>query len=460
MSDSKESQIGSWSTGDARVPLGSTKKRPGDTGVGAVRPTDFSSHNIILPGPRLGSAKLDAASRAKSEQQRLPKPKAGGAEIPRPGLRYLPGIRAGDRPSWTEVVSDELATKRRTGEGDSPRGLELSRMVSEEAKRKQHSGRRGDKTVDDLEFDSPLPYRRSTDILRTSVFAFIGAVAHNRRFTQGLVAMVFLLFVSSFNVTVGDWFSKQFATAKEKVVAAAISLTRPIEERAAFFIADDFQSKVEHWLSRGSASLSQGSVARVSADNMFLREDTLRFASYRMDFDAKIQSGAVGWAVRASDFQNFYGFKLVESKRRGRSQFHFERFTLANGVKLNPAQTVRIELPRNLVRSGGYNRISVRARGVNITTMVNGWGVDYWQDSHFDRGGVGLFADAGESALINRWTISGNDDSWGLFLYGTIETVRSVRERVSPSAAFLLLPSPLVTSNNGPYPVRLSTPSR
>ena len=57
---------------------------------------------------------------------------------------------------------------------------------------------------------------------------------------------------------------------------------------------------------------------------MFLRDDTLRFSSYRVDFHAKIESGAVGWAVRASDFNNYYGFKLVESKRKRESPFRLE----------------------------------------------------------------------------------------------------------------------------------------
>jgi hypothetical protein len=308
-----------------------------------------------------------------------------------------------------------------------------------------------------------LPYGKPPEVRPPSVFGLIAEAARNRRVTQGLAVVVLVLFVSSFKVFPWNgFFSQQIGAAKEKIASVMGSLSRPIEERAAFFIADDFQTNVEQWLSRGSTSLSQGSVARLDSGNMFLRADTLKFSSYRMDFDAKIQSGAVGWLVRAKDFQNFYGFKLIESKQRRGSQFHLERFTLVDGVKLASAQVVRTELPKNLARSGGYNRVSIRVRGETITTMVNGWGVDYWQDSHFDRGGVGLFADAGEYALVNRMTVSGNDDSWGLFLYGTIETLRSVRERVSPSAAFLLLPSPspLAVPNSGLYPGQVFSLSR
>jgi len=121
-----------------------------------------------------------------------------------------------------------------------------------------------------------------------------------------------------------------------------------------------------------------------------------------------------------------------------------------------------MELPPDIARSGGYNRISVRVRGDHITTLVNGFGVDYWQDKYFNSGGVGLFADAGESALVNRLTVAGNDDSWGLFLYGTIKTLRSVQDRLPSNAAIVLVPSPLMAATAGPYPypIRLSGAGR
>ena len=79
-----------------------------------------------------------------------------------------------------------------------------------------------------------------------------------------------------------------------------------------------------------------------------------------------------------------------------------------------------------------------------MTTLVNGWGVDYWRDSRLKKGGIGFLGEGNESALISRVTVSGNDDTWGLILYGTIETIRSVRETVSPRVAMITLsPIPL-----------------
>jgi hypothetical protein len=70
----------------------------------------------------------------------------------------------------------------------------------------------------------------------------------------------------------------------------------------------------------------------------------------------------------------------------------------------------------------------MRVVGENVTTLINGWGVDHWRDGQIERGGVGLVADAGESALIKKMSVTGNDDTWGLILYGAIESMHSVQE--------------------------------
>ena len=442
---------------DARVPLGSTKKRPGDPGMGTARPTDFSSHNVILPNARLNSARVMAAARLKQAQERNPQVRAGSAEVPRPVPKDIPKAKTGTRPDWTDAVGWEIAkNRRRRGEG-ALAALGQPSTVGASSQQDKRSRKRDDSLDEQWDFDSPLPFRRAEEPPRRSRVAALLRQIGNSRVSQGAVlAMLVLFIVSSLDVPWRPWFSAQLGAAKLRIASALDSVSRPIEERAAFFIADDFQSELEQWISKGSGSLIGNTTGRVASGNMFLREDTLKFASYRMDFEAKIERGAVGWIVRASDFDNYYGFKLIESARNRRPVFHLERFTQAAGAKLAAATPFRLELPADVARSGGYNRVSVRVRGDHITTLVNGFGVDYWKDSRFERGGVGLFADAGESALVNRMTVSGNDDSWGLFLYGTIETLRSVKQRLPSDAAVVLVPSPLMAAGQGSYPVRLS----
>jgi hypothetical protein len=215
------------------------------------------------------------------------------------------------------------------------------------------------------------------------------------------------------------------------------------EKRTAFFIVDDFSDGVENWLSRSGSEMDRQDARLMASGDMFLRNDTLHFSSCRMDFNTEIESGAIGWAVRASAFDNYYGFRLVESRRNRRNSFHPERFAMVNGARRTAINSVHIPLPEDLAQSGAYNKISVRVRDEQITTMVNGWGVDFWRDSQLPRGGAGLFANSADLALVEQFRVAGNDDPWALILYGTVETLRSVRNRISLPAVLVFAPVPL-----------------
>ena len=295
---------------------------------------------------------------------------------------------------------------------------------------------------DDPFYDSNIAIRESarTGSLRT--WRAIQQFFLGRRFSQVMIAVVIMIFASTFSAPWRDWCGEQIDIASAKIELATSTFTQPIRERAAFFIVDDFEQGAEKWISEGSMTFDPGGLFRVSG--MALREDTLNLESYRFDFDAKIETVAVGWAVRAQDMQNYYGFKLVETKRQASRLYELHRYAVIDGVKTADAAKVRIPVPGHLPNQDDFNRISMRVRGSQIMTLVNGWGVDYWRDSRLERGGVGFLAENGESSLISRVTVSGNDDTWGLILYGTIETLRSIRETLSPRVAVITLsPIPL-----------------
>ena len=98
----------------SRVPLGSTKKRPGDPGTHSFdyllghrlfRPKEFTSHNVILPNPQLTSAKLLATARFK--QQEMAKSAVvgkGAVEWTAPSTDLL----ADENPSWAAIVGREI----------------------------------------------------------------------------------------------------------------------------------------------------------------------------------------------------------------------------------------------------------------------------------------------------------------------------------------------------------------
>lgn len=296
------------------------------------------------------------------------------------------------------------------------------------------------------------PFYDSHDALRdyskkhSRLWMMIQRVMTNRRVSQAVVALVLLVFASTLQVA--PW-NERFGGEVEKTQSSFSSLmaavTRPIQDRAAFFIVDNFQDGLDDWLNSDAMKVDPSGF--VTVDNgLALRSDTLNFVSYRMDFHAKIESGAVGWVVRASNEDNYYAFKLVESKRRNGSSYHLLRYPVVDGVKSSKAAQVRIPVPANIVHDD-FNRLSVRVRDQHITTLINGFGVDFWRDDTFDRGGIGFLADGQERARISRVSVTGNDDTWGLILYGTMETVRTLREKFSPRMAVVLTPVPVKALN-------------
>ena len=263
-----------------------------------------------------------------------------------------------------------------------------------------------------------------------------------RRFSQALAMVLMVVFLSTLHDSSRAWLGKGLEKARDTVEVALNTMTRPIRDRAAFFIVDDFDAaSADTWLSAGTFDFNADGLGRV--DGLSLRQDTLRLESYRYDFDAKIEKDAVGWVVRAPNLENYYAFKLVETRRQASLSYVMLRYVVLNGERVADEASVELPVPGHLTRPDDFNRVSVRVRDNQITTLINGWGVDFWKDSRLERGGVGFLSEEGESALISRATVSGNDDTWGLILYGTIETIRSIRDTVSARVAMALSPVPL-----------------
>jgi hypothetical protein len=293
---------------------------------------------------------------------------------------------------------------------------------------------------DDSNYDSPLPFREYGPPRRSRPWQAIEAFFLSRAFSQAVAACVLALFVSTLDVPWRNWFDRQVQRVKNPIVTIANNLSRPIKERSAFFIVDDFSSGLGSWINARSLSLTDTGYVAVK-QGLSLHGGTMNLESYRMDFEAKIQSEAVGWVVRAADTNNYYAFKLVE-KGGSTKSFDLLRYTVVEGARDAVKGVASIAVPENLTVAADFNRISVRVRDNQITTLINGWGVDFWQDSRFERGGVGLLADKGESALVRKMSIAGNEDTWGLILYGTLETIKSVQNTFSAPVALRMAPGP------------------
>ena len=265
----------------------------------------------------------------------------------------------------------------------------------------------------------------------------IGRVLASRRFLQVAGIVILLIFVKGADIPWAEMSAKVVDRVSGPFNAVAHNLQQPVQERSAFFIYEDFENGFEN-LVGGESTFNEMGFMKVSG--FALHPDTMDLSSYRMDFDFMITSGTLGWVVRAADKENYYGFKLTRKDSRGSENYQLQRYTVRGGEPL-PIPAEERSVPSSFLKAG-FNTISVRVRRDRINTFVNGNGIDHWVDSSFDRGGVGFFASAGDTALLRRVSITGNEDVLGLILYGTVETLRSIRKFVSTPLAFSLRPYP------------------
>ncbi len=257
----------------------------------------------------------------------------------------------------------------------------------------------------------------------------------NRRFRQiGFIGLM-LIFAASFSSELTTWGGSTLASVRAPAAAYFRTLQQPVKERAAFFIRDEFEKGLEQWDGVGS-SLNPGGYMRVNG--LTFHKRTMNRRDYRLDFDFRIDAGLLGWVVRAADDKNYYAFELRRDNARGNSGYQLSRYVFSNGRREASSLTNRY-----LGAAGkGLNHMSVRVNGETIQTLLNGSGVDLWKADRYTQGGVGFFGGAQDAAFIRRVTVRGNEDGLGLFLYGTMETMRSVREFLAAPLAFALKPVP------------------
>jgi hypothetical protein len=256
------------------------------------------------------------------------------------------------------------------------------------------------------------------------------------RLAQAIAILIVVILAGSFEYSSSGWPRLAAPSLDRPFHAAMAALQQPIKSRAAFFILEDFDGINDEWLSTGS--LRREAEGFTTAAGLALRLDTMELSDYRLDFEARIRSRAVGWVVRAADTSNYYAFKLVENGSQGP---YLIRYPVIGGSRRG-GSPVRVDLPAKLAMPE-FNRITVHVRGEQITTLVNGWGVDFWKDGAIPAGGVGFLSDNGEAALVRKLTVTGNADTWGLILYGTLETLRTLEEHFgSGPVAFQLQPFP------------------
>ncbi|HVP46967.1 MAG TPA: hypothetical protein VMT32_10295 [Bryobacteraceae bacterium] len=184
-----------------------------------------------------------------------------------------------------------------------------------------------------------------------------------------------------------------------------------IRQRAAVEIQDDFRSGLSQWTGGAdwAKSWSYDGIGFARPGRLALLSRSLPLGDYRLEFAAQIERKAVGWVFRASDARNYYATKLIESKQGPAPAFFIVRYAMIDG-----RERFKVQLPLPVTPSiKTMLHVRQEIRGAQFTTYLDGHVMDTWSDATLARGGVGFFADAGESSYIRWIEVAQNDDALG-----------------------------------------------
>lgn len=173
-----------------------------------------------------------------------------------------------------------------------------------------------------------------------------------------------------------------------------------IIRRAAVNLQDDFRSGLSGW--RGKANWARewkyDAAGFVHTGSLALFTPSMSLNNYSLEFLGQIERRAIGWVVRAKDFDNYYAMKVVLDKPGPLPEASLVRYAVIDGKETG---LKRIPLPVP-IRSDSLLRIRMEVRGETFTTSIHGQVADFWTDRRLSRGGIGFFSGKGEQSRI-RW---------------------------------------------------------
>jgi len=204
---------------------------------------------------------------------------------------------------------------------------------------------------------------------------------------------------------------------KEATAPAAGTYARPIAKlgnrlakampgQAAVSFRENFQTGLEQWAA-GTSSLPEAGEWSVQAGSvrpgrLRLWKPTLGMVDYQLEFQGQIETKAVSWAFRASDSNNYYAAKIAISKPGQQLRANIVRYAVVGGREQG---RVQLPMPIQVTADTSY-LVKMRVKGNRFSTMVNGQVVDSWTDGRLRAGGIGLFSEPGERALISAISLS------------------------------------------------------
>ena len=136
--------------------------------------------------------------------------------------------------------------------------------------------------------------------------------------------------------------------------------------------------------------------AAQSKRHISMLSGSVKLSDYRLEFQAQIQSKAIGWIFRGLNPRNYYVTKLEIVTPGLEPTIALVHFAVVDGHDEN---RVAVPLPIK-VRVDTTYKIRFDAIGNHFTTWVQDQKIDEWTDSRFGSGGVGFFSERDEQAAM------------------------------------------------------------
>ena len=189
-------------------------------------------------------------------------------------------------------------------------------------------------------------------------------------------------------------------------------LRRAIANRASYVAGDNFRDGMQAW---GTSPKSYAPGWRPSPDGyvrpgeLALFSPSLKLVDYRLEFLGQIDKNGMDWVVRAKDAENYYAMKVRVLETGLRPVIAMAHYPVVGG---KPGH--RVETPLGvMVHNNKPFQVAVNVKGSRFSASIEGEEVDTWSDETLPSGGVGFFAEAGESARIYWMKVTRNDDWLG-----------------------------------------------
>jgi hypothetical protein len=121
-----------------------------------------------------------------------------------------------------------------------------------------------------------------------------------------------------------------------------------------------------------------------------------KLSDYRMEFQAQIETKAIGWIFRGLNPRNYYVAKLETITPGLEPTVALVHFAVVDGQDEN---RVVVPLPMKVRVDTDY-KIRFDAVGNRFTAWVQNEKIAEWTDSRFGSGGVGFFSERDEKAAM------------------------------------------------------------